>query len=1263
MPSLFRFCKSSRSFPPQIAIGLVVGSLILGSSLFAPASAVADEELTPVAHWRFANEETSKLVSVGGVVRGQAGPRPPEFPDFDTGNTAIKLDGRGGRLTIADTGPDGPFDFAHGDAITLEAWVNVDQSLGQDRHMYVVGKGRTGDSRFPADNQNWALRLRGVDGQARINFLFASEKDPQAAKRDAHWHRWTSDQGFFPGTGWHRIAIRYRFGDPTSIRAWLNEKQLAGKWDMGGATDKGPVVDDDAVWIGSSMGGGSGASFEGLLDEVSVFRGALSDEVMARRYRREGPDRLVDSVPEVLPQLTLSPTGVTVRVIEGVPSHENWTPIDARSNEPLVTYDAESFLFKRLPNRFDEWGVRASWRPTVLLQAAAEVDLPAGEHELLVRTRGVGRVWLNDEVIARVGTRRIGGSAHGPVNPLPDPPAEGHRRVGYGDLEKLVRFVVPQDGSYRMTLETFVGGPRLRAEPGETLLAIRPQGSRDFTLVQPRDSGSAVVRVMDNEIEAAVERAEQRLVRLDDQIRRRASAGQDDHWLARHEVARAWVESNPGPAIPELSGRSFDHPIDAFLAAKVVSATESAATQAHGDVEFFHREVQPILRDHCFRCHDENAEGGLRLSSREAVLVGGDSGEPAVVPHDLNAGELLARVRSTDESERMPPAGGMTPEQIATLERWIEGGVSWGRVIDPQAVTPSPLIDDAAFLRRVYLDCWGVPPTDAEARAFLANTSPNKRTELIDRLLADERVADQWVSYWQDVLAENPNMLKPSINNTGPFRYFVYDALRDNLPMDRLVTDLVMLRGSEREGGAAGFGLAADNDAPLATRGLVLASAFLGIDLNCARCHDSPYHSTKQQDLFALSAMLARKPVTVPKTSSVSPGFFEQHKGRESLIRVTLQPGVPVDPQWPFASATGASDGDTIAALMQDPKDTRERLATLITAPQNERFASVIVNRVWKRLLGAGLIEPADDWEAKRASHPELLVWLGRQWVASGYDLRSLMRLVMTSDAYQREATGNNLMASAEDRFFAAPDRRRLTAEQVVDSLFHASGHTMRVDELTFDQDGMHAPGTMITLGKPRRAWQFATLSNERDRPSLALPRAQAVTDVLEAFGWNGSRQNALTQRDTDPNVLQPGILSNGVMASWITRASVDSELAHLAIVAPDPETLVETLFLRFLSRTPTDMEREEFTATIRPGFEQRRLPSEQVVYPEPPEPLSHVSWANHLRSEANLIKVEMERRAREGDPVDPRLAATWREAYEDIVWSLTNSPEFVWVP
>src|SRR5690606_15769055 len=154
-------------------------------------------------------------------------------------------------------------------------------------------------------------------------------------------------------------------------------------------------------------------------------------------------------------------------------------------------------------------------------------------------------------------------------------------------------------------------------------------------------------------------------------------------------------------------------------------------------------------------------------------------------------------------------------------------------------------------------------------------------------------------------------------NSTGPFRWFLYESLRDGKPLDRMVTELLMLRGSAAEGGSAGFALAGENDAPLAAKGHIVASAFLGIALQCARCHDSPYHSTTQQDLYSLAAMFDRKPVTVPATSRVPAAFFEQNKSREPLIQVTLRPDEPVNPQWPFAEVTGVAENDGIDRLMQ----------------------------------------------------------------------------------------------------------------------------------------------------------------------------------------------------------------------------------------------------------------------------------------------------------------------------------------------------------
>ncbi len=1212
----------------------------------------------PIAKWDFGVEEATPLIAHGGVHRDQPGPRPPIFPDFEANNTAVKFDGGGAHFSFADPGPNSLFDFTNGDAITIEAWVNISE-LRAGENSYVIGKGRTGTPGFARDNQNWALRVREGEGQAHVSFLFAT-KPAAGAKTDAHWHRWTSTAGFTPGSGWHHIAVAYRFGAAQSVRGWIDGKSQTGTWDMGGATNDAPVVDDDAIWIASSQGGAASNSFRGTLDEIAVFREILDDGVMASRFRREGaavPDK---TAPDAMPDLGLIPPGrVLATFHEDLAAHNRWPNADEAIPSETVRWLSSAMLLPRLPLRYDDWGIRAGWKAPVLARLAADVSLAPGRHRFLIRSRGLSRLWVNGAVVARTKAHAGSSDGHEALTPVAAPPLPGLRPVNYGDQEAFGEAIVGTDGRCRVVFEIISGGKKLRAEPGETCVAIQTPDGKSFDLLQPSGTTTAPISLTDTAFSAVLEQAETSLAVLDTLTRRTAAADVDGFWQKRRALARDWVRQNPAPPMPVVKIGAAN-PIDAFLRAKI----ERALAASSGTANDFHSKVLPVLSDNCFRCHGEKEKGGLRLNSREAALKAGDSGKVAVIPGDPASSEIIKRIRSTNEEERMPPTGhGLKPEQITALENWIKAGASWpAPPIAPEAVASPPIIGDAAFLRRVYFDTVGVPPAAEEVRAFLADQSPEKRTKIVDNLLKDDRYADHWVSYWQDVLAENPNILKPSLNNSGPFRWYLYEALLDNKSLDRMASELIMLRGSEREGGSAGFGLAADNDAPFAAKGHVLAGAFLGIELQCARCHDSPYHSTKQRDLYALSAMLGRRSVTVPKTSTVPLAFFEK-KARESLIKVTLKPGETIAAAWPFAKTTGVADDATLDALVQKPTDSRERLAALITAPQNTRFAQVAVNRVWKRLMGAGFVEPAHDWEGHAASHPELLDWLAREFVAHNYDVKHIVRLILTSQTYQRAATGQNRNATPEMRFFAAPERRRLTAEQVVDSLFTAAGQRIEVEELTFDPDSRRPADTMISLGSPRRAWMFSTLSNERDRPSLSLPRAQAVTDVLEAFGWTGSRQNPRTDRESDSNVLQPGVLANSLVSVWITRAGEGSALAQLAVEAKSPGDLVDAVFLRFLSRLPTAQERAPLAQALAAGFTARLVPAGEIKANVPLSRLSKVSWSNHLRPEATTVKLEMERRARTGAPPDPRLRSVWRETYEDFVWSLINSREFVWLP
>ncbi len=1233
-------------------------------------------QANPVARWDFGSEAAVPLELHGDVYRDQVGPRPPEFPDFSSDNTALRFDG-GGFLTLEDPGPNSDFDFTGGDEITLEAWVRMDaKSSGSP--MYIVGKGRSGRQSVARDNQNWALRVVSNNDLMKTSFLFATPISPDAAGAGDHWHRWTTDAGFVAGSGWHHLAISYRFGDPDSIRGWIDGKPTAGKWDMGGATRENPVVDDDAIWIGSASGGSVGHSFRGWMDGLAIHRVALDDKTMASRFHRLGGARVIEPQPETAPELGPIPEGqVMVSVAEGFASDSRWLNENESSPSASIRYYTDAFLMPRVPIRFDEWGIRSRWEAPLLLRIAGDVDLPIGKHKFLVRTRSLSRLWIDGELAARTPTvKRRGGNLE-PIVPVPDPLVSGARLLPFPQQETFFEHEVAptksgedagsqsEDGGrkVRVILEFVVGGSRQRIESGEVCVAIEPDGQGPLFVLTP--DASSPLPLTDEAIEPKLQSLDTQLKAIEDDVRRRAANSQNEFWQQRHQFARDWAReqfSDRWQIPPQSDGKvtADGYSIDRFLAEKISAATDHAADPDTASEIHFQESVLPILREQCYRCHAKKTKGELRLDSRPNALAGGESGEPAVVPGDPDSSELIVRVRDGD----MPPTDeGLTQQQIAALEQWVRDGAVWPTSNSGlESLANVAVVDDAAFLRRAYLDTVGVGPTAAEVKTFLASDDADKRVSVVKRLLEDDRYADHWVSFWMDLLAENPGLLNASLNSTGPFRWYLYDSLRDRKPLDRMVTELIMMRGSPSDGGSAGFALAGENDSPMAAKAHILASAFLGVELQCARCHDSPFHSTTQEDLFSIAAMLNQKPLSPPKTSRVPATFFDRI-GRESLIKVTLPPGAQVEPKWPFASVTGMVDSETLDALVQKPEDSRERLAALITGPQNQRFARVVVNHLWNRLIGAPIVQPVDDWEGSTPSHPDLLDWLACELMIHDYDLGHVQRLIMTSQLYGREAVGQNGVATAEQRYFHAPDPRRLTAEEIVDSLFESSGREMDSEELTFVHDGHTTTASRMTLGKPNHAWMFGGLNNERDRPSLSMPRAQAIVDVLQAFGWIAVRQQPIAQRSTDPNVLQPGILANGNLTMSLTRASDHSVLANLAVQSETPSGLLDELFLRFFARYPAQAEREVFVNALAEGFADRVLPSEKVVPVSPAPPLPQSTWTNHLVPEANQIQLEWQKRVRQGPAADPRLDDTWRQRYEDVIWSLVNAPEFVWIP
>ncbi|SFI55573.1 DUF1553 domain-containing protein [Planctomicrobium piriforme] len=1130
-PSLFLF-RTTRLLATVFVLGSICAAAVPGSSPGTAQSTDAYSALVikdgAAAYWRFSEpqsatvknemnpaDEPTQAKRHAESASGVEGPGGKEFQLFAAPNPAIEFRSAGQYFRLTDPGAESVFDFDQGQAITLEAWVKP-EAIPTGGYAYLIGKGRTQPN---SSNQNFALRLTSAKAGVGISFLFRSRGDNGA------WHRWTSKDGMTVGDGWHHVAVTYTFGQPKNLKGYIDGVAVKGDWDMGGASANAPVVDDDDAWIGSAMGGSPGNSYRGGLDELAVYRTALSSEQIQKHYQYTPPKFQLDTSK-------LPADGVIVDLYEDLPDRKTWA---FRPPRYVESYQAPGFGFIELPKKYSEKAVQIDRSNPCLLRASGRIVIPAGEQRLLIRSRNSARLYLDDELIAETSFHDLGGD-NGPVFPIDRSLAPNIHPLHRGDKEKVV--TIEGDGQpHVIVFETIIGGSGRRPELGETGAYIaRP--NEDFRLL----GSTREFLLTDAGWEEFVTAQQQFLDEFDLQRRTIAGVLEGEYWKKRHAWAKQVIDGQAATAIPQVSGQW--------------------------------------------------------------------SGK-----------------------------------------NWIDNFI--GHKLEAAGMQPAPLTDDASFLRRVTLDITGRMPTRAEIERFQNDPADARRSLAIDRLLTSREWADHWVGYWQDVLAENPNIINPTLNNTGPFRYWIEESFRDNKPFDRFVTELVMMEGSTYFGGPGGFQMASENDAPLAAKSHIIAEAFLGVEMKCARCHDAPFHDIAQRDLFALSAMLNRDKVKLPVTSTVPGG------SNSLLIEITLFPGDTIEPVWPF---TELSDEAKLTEMLRDPKDSREKLALLLTSPYNNRFAPVIVNRLWQRYLGYGFVEPVDDWEHANPSHPELLEALSRELVANNYDLKHLARLIFNSAAYQRESTSRDAAQPDAAYLFAAPLKRRLSAEQLVDSLFLVSGKPFDADVMCIDIDTSRELKQSLNLGTPRRAWQFASLSNERDRPSLSLPFAQPFITTLETFGWRSSRQDPITVRETAPNPLQPAEVSNGLLARRACTLSDDSAFTVLAMQDQSVEQLIDNVYRQVLTRTPSATERQLFVELLTPGYETRRIPG---AVPKPRErlPRNQVAWTNHLDPEASNIKLRLEDEVRQGDPPTVLLNADWRERLEDAVWTLVNSPEFMFVP
>lgn len=619
-----------------------------------------------------------------------------------------------------------------------------------------------------------------------------------------------------------------------------------------------------------------------------------------------------------------------------------------------------------------------------------------------------------------------------------------------------------------------------------------------------------------------------------------------------------------------------------FFAAAGIAGAALAAGKAPArpatSIRFL-QDVKPVLAHHCFSCHarDKRA-GGLSLESRELALKGGESG-PALVPGKSAASELLRRVTHADPARRMPPGKPLKGEEIALLKAWIDAGAPWDeskpvekpgtRNVLPRkpVVPPGPgnpvdrllagslkkakvapaQIDDRTFARRVYLDVVGLPPTPEELGRFLTDPGPDRRTRLVRELLADSpRYADHWMTFWQDHLRDGIK----DIGSTDVFRTitpWLHHSLLTNKPYDVMVRELITaappredLDENEREkldrtytpdkNDASGFlaGLMPGLEVPRGDQAWPVQAAqnigqvFLGVQLKCATCHDSFVDGWKMEDTWSLANVLAEQPLEavrceIPTGKKFAPRFLLPQVGR-------------VDPNAPRA-------------------ERQQQLADLITSPRNGRFSRTVVNRLWARLMGEGLVQRVDEMDGA-AWNPDLLDYLAGHLVENGHDLKKTLELILTSQAYQRPAVDYPRDAPY---VFRGPKLRRLTAEQFVDSLYLMLGRKERA----WRENGSRL---MELLGRPdRRVVVTSRDSRASTMQALELLNGAALWELLYTSG----PAPRLTADSAEKQAKQPQ-----------AAARERGPNAHLAALAALPkDELGRKLWLQALSREPSPRE------------------------------------------------------------------------------------------
>ena len=600
-------------------------------------------------------------------------------------------------------------------------------------------------------------------------------------------------------------------------------------------------------------------------------------------------------------------------------------------------------------------------------------------------------------------------------------------------------------------------------------------------------------------------------------------------WIALSVVAARASVADPPASVPPAAAPPAalppDHPpivpggTHKKSAAVPITPELIATLPAPADRRIdFVKDIKPLFDASCVQCHAKGkVKGGLSLETRDAMLKGGDSG-PVVVPGKSAQSRMIHMVGALDPENVMPQKGTKwTPQQVAVLRAWIDQGAAWDAAVTfkraepinlkprpvvlpdgPDAhpidrlltayfgakgVTAPPVVEDALFARRAYLDVIGLPPNPEQLDSFLNDGSSDKRAKLVRALLADHlNYADHWLTFWNDLLRNDYRGTGYIDGGRKQISGWLYTALLTNKPYDQFVAELLNPTPAS-EGFMKGIvwrGAVNASMAPHMQAAQNVSQVFLGVNLKCASCHDSFVSDWTLADAYGFAAVFADKSL--------------------EMVRCDKPTGQTATPRILYPQL-GALDE-------KQPKAERlKQFAAVITDPKNGRLSRTIVNRLWAKLIGRGLVEPLDDME-KPAWSADLLDWLAEDLVASKYDLKHTLELILTSRAYQLPTVESPREGDKSEYVFRGPYTRRLSAEQFADAVSSLAGQWADFPtsaEFDFSGGGkvvnFKLPGWVWTNeplepGVRRGAWQLAKTKSDE---------AQALAATAQKLVGEGS--------------------------------------------------------------------------------------------------------------------------------------------------------------